>query len=236
MEIRVFDDKQELARTAAAIFAVTLREKPDAVLGLATGSTPEDTYAALVRMYKEGTVDFSRAVSFNLDEYVGLPEDHSQSYHTFMKEHLFSLVNIRPENTHIPGAAYGSGAAYDEAIAAAGGIDLQLLGIGENGHIGFNEPASYLALGTHIGALTESTREANARFFEKTEDVPKYAMTMGMGSIMKAKKILLLALGEKKRDAIARMRDGLVTTEYPATLLKLHPDVVVLCDRAAYGE
>ena len=236
MKITVFENAEELSRAAAGLFADLIRRKPDAVLGLATGSTPLGTYRELVRMHREEGLDFSRITSFNLDEYVGLPEKHPQSYHTFMREHLFSLVNIPAENTHIPSSTLRDGAEYDRHIAAAGGIDLQLLGIGRNGHIGFNEPAESLALSTHLAALTDSTRQANARFFDSPSLVPEYAMTMGMGSIFAARHILLLAIGAEKRDAVRYLSDGLISTSVPATLLKLHPNVTLFCDKAAAGK
>lgn len=236
MKFLVFDDRNALDCAAAESIAALLKEKPNAILGLATGSSPEGMYRQLCRMHREEGLDFSAVRSFNLDEYIGIPEDHPQSYHVFMEENLFSKVNIQKENTHIPGSAYDSGEAYDNEIAAAGGIDLQVLGIGRNGHIGFNEPAQSLALGTHVAALTPSTREANARFFDSIEQVPEYAMTMGIGSIMGAKKILLIATGKEKHEAVQFLRDALVSTRVPATLLKLHPDVTVFCDREAYGQ
>ena len=236
MKILCFDTAEALAKAAAGEIASLLRQKPDCVLGLATGSTPEDTYAELVRMYKEEGLDFSKATSYNLDEYVGLDPAHPQSYRTFMNVHLFDLVNIDKAKTHIPDGNYASGEAYDAAIAKAGGVDLQVLGIGRNGHIGFNEPGETLVTGTHEAILTEDTREANARFFDSIDEVPKSAMSMGMGSIFAARKILLLALGEGKREAVRSLLDDKVTCNIPATLLKLHPDVTVLCDRAALGE
>lgn len=236
MKILCFDSAEALAKAAAGEIASLLERKPDCVLGLATGSTPEDTYAELVRMHKEEGLDFSRASSYNLDEYVGLDPAHPQSYRYFMNVHLFDHVNIDKAKTHIPDGSYASGAEYDAAIARAGGVDLQILGIGRNGHVGFNEPDSALITGTHEAILTEDTREANARFFDSIDEVPKSAMSMGMGSIFAARKILLLALGEGKRDAVRALLDDKVTTEIPATLLKLHPDVTVLCDRAALGE
>ena len=236
LKIICFENEQELAKCAAGEIASLLREKPTAVLGLATGSTPVETYKELCRMHAEEGLDFSKATSYNLDEYVGLPEGHSQSYRTFMEENLFSKVNIRKECTFIPDSTWKKGEDYDAAIAAAGGIDLQVLGIGQNGHIGFNEPGRTLPLPTHLAALTESTRRANARFFNSIDEVPEYAMSMGLGSIFAAKKILLLATGASKHDAVQFLKDGLVTTDVPATLLKLHPDAVLLCDKAAFGK
>ena len=236
MKILCFDSAEALAKAAAGEIAALIEKKPDCVLGLATGSTPEDTYRELVRMHKEEGLDFSRVTSYNLDEYVGLDPTHPQSYRYFMNVHLFDHVNIDKANTHIPDGNYPSGEAYDAAIAAAGGVDLQVLGIGRNGHVGFNEPGEYLVTGTHEAILTEDTREANARFFASIDEVPKSAMSMGMGSIFAARKILLLALGEGKREAIRALLDEKITPMIPATLLKLHPDVTVLCDRAALGE
>ena len=236
MKILCFDSAEALAKAAAGEIAALIEKKPDCVLGLATGSTPEDTYRELVRMHKEEGLDFSRVTSYNLDEYVGLDPTHPQSYRYFMNVHLFDHVNIDKASTHIPDGNYPSGEAYDAAIAAAGGVDLQVLGIGRNGHVGFNEPGEYLVTGTHEAILTEDTREANARFFASIDEVPKSAMSMGMGSIFAARKILLLALGEGKREAIRALLDEKITPMIPATLLKLHPDVTVLCDRAALGE
>ena len=235
LKIVSFENELELAKCAAGEIASLLREKPEAVLGLATGSTPVETYKELCRMHKEEGLDFSRVTSYNLDEYIGLPEGHSQSYRAFMEENLFSKVNIRKECTFIPDGSWKSGEDYDAAITASGGIDLQILGIGQNGHIGFNEPDRTLLLPTHLAALTENTRQANARFFNSIDEVPKYAMSMGLGSIFAAKKILLLATGASKCDAIQFLKNGLVTTDVPASLLKLHPNVTLLCDAAAFG-
>ena len=185
MQTHVFKTAQQVGEAAATLIAAQLLRKPDSILGLATGSSPIPTYEALIRMYRQGVLDFSRATSFNLDEYVGLPADHPCSYHHFMQEHLFSHINIRPENVHIPdgGAAdlQAAAHAYDAAILAAGGIDLQLLGIGRNGHIGFNEPGEHFVYGCHKVRLSESTIRANKRFFFSEADVPRYAVSLGIG-------------------------------------------------------
>lgn len=239
MEIIVCKDYAEMSARAAEIIARQIQDKPDCILGLATGSTPIGTYDRLVQMAEGGEVDFSRVRTFNLDEYYPLAPTDPQSYHYFMNEHLFSRVGLPAERTHIPDGqasdpdAYG--AAYDAAIRAAGGIDLQLLGIGRNGHIGFNEPAETLIAGTHLTPLTEDTIRANARFFASPSDVPTQAISMGMASIMGARNILLLISGKDKREALAALRTDGITTACPATLLKLHPSVTVLCDREAYA-
>lgn len=238
MKFVVCRDYEEMSQRAADIFARQIEKKPDSVLGLATGSTPIGTYARLCKRYANGELDFSRVVTFNLDEYYPMPCDHPQSYHYFMNEHLFSHVNVAKENIHIPdGTAQNPeelGKAYDDAIAAAGGIDLQLLGIGRNGHIGFNEPADTLIAGTHLTPLTEDTISANARFFASREEVPTQAISMGMASILGAKHILLLISGKDKSQALHQLREDIITTDCPATLLKLHPNVTVLCDLEAY--
>lgn len=237
MRWTVYPDYVALSRAAAAIIAVQLRAKPTSVLGLATGSTPVGTYQELVRMHREEGLDFSQAVTYNLDEYLGLPPTNAQSYNHFMWEHLFSKVNIRPENVHIPPGQPADAARacrdHDRSIEAAGGIDLQLLGIGRNGHIGFNEPDFYLRTETHLVALTEDTIVANSRFFTDPAEVPRAAITMGVGTIMKARHIVLLAFGADKADILASMVEGPVTTEVPASILQMHPQVSVLLDQDA---
>lgn len=231
------EDYKAMSRIAANIISAQIIMKPDCVLGLATGSSPEGTYAQLVEWYKKGDLDFSQVTSVNLDEYKGLSGDNDQSYRYFMNSHLFDHVNIDKSRTFVPnGLEPDSEKAcreYDEVVAATGGVDLQLLGIGHNGHIGFNEPASEFCKNTQCVDLAESTIEANKRFFEKEEDVPRQAYTMGIGTIMRAKKILLVASGEGKADIIAKAFTGPITPEVPASILQLHNDVTVVCDKAA---
>ncbi|MCL5676923.1 MAG: glucosamine-6-phosphate deaminase [Firmicutes bacterium] len=233
----VYPDYDAMSRAAAAVIAAQVRSKPNSVLGLATGSTPVGTYQELVRMHKEEDLDFSQVVTYNLDEYLGLPAENQQSYHYFMWQNLFGSINIKPSHVHIPPGqpADVSKACqdHDRSIEEAGGIDLQLLGIGRNGHIGFNEPDFYLRTETHLVALSEDTIAANARFFDDPAEVPRAAVTMGVGTIMKARHILLLASGEDKAEIVARMVEGPVTTEVPASVLQMHPQVTVLLDQNA---
>lgn len=239
MRICRFATAAQVGRAAAAIIAAQLLRKPDSVLGLATGSTPVPTYDELVRLHQDGVADFSRAVSFNLDEYVGIPVDHPCSYHRFMDENLFDRVNMRREAIHVPDGLApdlaAAAASYDAAIDAGGGIDLQILGIGQNGHIGFNEPDAELIAGTHLADLTEDTIKVNSRFFASIDEVPKQAFSMGIGSIFCARNIIIMASGANKHNAIAKMLEGKLTTMCPATLLNLHPNVTVICDEAAYN-
>lgn len=232
-------DEQQFNETGAGIIASLLQANPRAVLGLATGSTPVGVYQKLIELYREGVVSFKQASSYNLDEYIGLPEYHPGSYRRFMNEKLFHHIDIPLANTHIP-----SGTAEDPAKAAAeytkllenaGQIDLQLLGLGHNGHIGFNEPEEELQGPTHIVELDERTRQANARFFSTIEEVPTHAITMGIGSILQAKQILLMAKGEEKAEIVARALKGPITTLCPASFLQTHPNVVVVLDQAAGG-
>lgn len=237
MRIEVCKDYEEASRRGAEVLSDVIREKPDGVLGLATGSTPEGVYRVLLDWYGAGKLDFSRLHTVNLDEYAGLAPTHPQSYRAFMQKHLFDHVNIRPENTYVPDGLCADpaegGRAYDARIASLGGIDLQLLGVGQNGHIGFNEPGDCLFAPTHLTPLTDSTINANARFFEKREDVPTHALTMGMASIMGARRILLMMCGRNKHAAYRALLDDRITTAWPVTLLKMHPDVLVICDREA---
>jgi len=237
MKLWIGNDGQEIAEQAADRIEALIRSKPDAVLGLATGHTPLATYRELIRRYREGRIDFSRVRTFNLDEYYGLEPEHPQSYHYYMYEHLFNHINIRKENIHIPsGTATDVEACcreYEERIAACGGIDLQLLGIGLNGHIGFNEPAEELKPGTHLVKLSEETITANSRFFASLDEVPRYAVTMGMSTIMSARQILLLAEGEGKAQIIRQLFDSGITTDIPASFLRLHQNVTVLVDKLA---
>lgn len=238
MQIIIEKDFQGMSIKAAKIIAGQVKKKPDIVLGLATGSTPLGTYQELVRMHKEEGLDFSRAITFNLDEYYGLSPSNPQSYHYYMYENFFRHININPSNIHIPDGMSTDienyCLNYDRQIKHIGGIDLQLLGIGRNGHIGFNEPAEELSVSTHLTDLTKDTVEANSRFFNCMEEVPKKAITMGLGGIMQAKKILLLANGESKADIMGDLlSQSKVTTKIPASFLWLHQDVTVVMDEAA---
>ncbi|MCH5287918.1 MAG: glucosamine-6-phosphate deaminase [Christensenellaceae bacterium] len=237
MEIRVFDTAEQVGQAAAMLLGAQLLQKPDSVLGLATGSSPLPIYEALIELHQRGVLDFSRATTFNLDEYVGLPAGHPKSYRRFMEEHLFSQVNLRPEATHIPNGCAADlsaeAAAYDAAIQQAGGLDIQLLGIGRNGHIGFNEPGDCFVSGCHVVELSESTVTANARFFTSPSEVPRRAVSLGIGGIMSARKILLIATGQSKADAIAQTVLGDITPRVPASILQAHPNAMILLDRAA---
>ena len=230
-------DYEQMSRKAAGVLAAQLLLKPDSVLGLATGSTPLGIYQNLIAWNREGMIDFSQAKSVNLDEYCGLSPEHDQSYAYYMRENLFSRVNIDPANTHIPNGLAedpeGEGARYDALIRSLGGTDIQLLGIGHTGHIGFNEPAGEYVGPTHRVELNPKTIEANSRFFASMDDVPRYAVTMGIGSIMNAKKILLVASGGDKADILYRSFFGPITPQVPASVLQLHPDVTVVADEAA---
>ena len=231
---------QDLSRKAANLISAQVILKPECVLGLATGSTPIGTYRQLVEWYQKDDVDFSRVTTFNLDEYVGLSPENPQSYHAFMRRNLFDHVNLAPERCHVPdGCATDLARAcreYDAAIAERGGIDLQLLGIGHNGHIGFNEPGGAFEKETHCVALTENTIQANARFFGPGEKVPTHAYTMGIKTIMSAKKILLIASGEDKAEILNKMICGPIVPAVPASVLQLHNDVTVVADAAALSQ
>ena len=232
MKLITVDTYEKLSRQAANIISAQVILKPDSVLGLATGSSPLGTYKQLIEWYEKGDIDFSKVVSVNLDEYVGLDGTNEQSYRYFMNKNFFEHINIDLGNTFVPnGCAVdlaGEGKRYDEHIAKLGGIDLQLLGIGLDGHIGFNEPDKYFVKSTHVVDLHESTIKANSRFFANIDDVPKRAITMGMVSIMQAKKILLIASGEEKRDILEKAFYGPITPEIPASILQLHPDITVI--------
>lgn len=240
MQIRIFDDAQQVGKAAATLIAAQLLRKPESVLGLATGSSPVPCYQQLIGMYREGIVDFSRATTYNLDEYVGIPEDHPCSYHRFMDDQLFDHVNIRKEAVHVPSGLAEDldavAAAYDDAIAKVGGIDLQLLGIGRNGHIGFNEPGDRFIYGCHVVDLTQSTIDANTRFFDSEADVPRKAISLGIGSIMNAGQILLIATGEDKAEAVRRSVYGEVDPQVQASILRTHPQVIFLLDKAAAAQ
>lgn len=237
MKIYQAKNYQEMSRKAANIISAQIIMKPDAVLGLATGSTPIGTYQQLIDWYKKGDLDFSEIRSVNLDEYKGLSADNDQSYAYFMRTNLFDSVNIKKENTYIPNGLEEDiakeCARYNSIIHTLGGIDLQLLGLGGNGHIGFNEPGAAYEKETHCVKLTENTIQANSRFFEKLEDVPRYAYTTGIKNIMQAKRILLIASGENKADALYRSLFGPITPTVPASILQLHNNVTVVADEAA---
>ena len=230
-------DYQDMSRKAANIISAQIIMKPNCVLGLATGSTPIGTYRQLVEWYKKGDLDFSKVTSVNLDEYKGLSGDNDQSYRYFMNTNLFDHVNIDKSKTFVPNGLEEDSekacAEYNEIIKRVGGIDMQLLGIGGNGHIGFNEPGEAFEQETHCIDLTESTIQANARFFESMDDVPKQAYTMGIKNIMSAKKILLIATGENKAEALYQSLYGKITPNVPASILQLHNDVTVVSDEAA---
>ena len=230
-------DEDELSRRAAFMVAETVHRDPRCVLGLATGSSPVGMYKTLIKICEGGTLDFSKVHTFNLDEYYPIKPDDPQSYRYFMNDNFFDHINIDKANTHVPhGDAEDPEAIcedYDLMIQEAGGIDLQVLGIGNNGHIAFNEPADHFPAGTHIVDLQESTIQANARFFASADEVPRRAITMGIGSIMQAKRIILLASGEAKAEAVRACIEGPITPTCPASALQLHPDVTIFVDEAA---
>ena len=240
MKIYRVKNYEEMSRKAASIIAGQVALKPDCVLGLATGSTPIGMYKQLIEWYKEGNVDFSEVSSVNLDEYRGLPREHDQSYYYFMYNNLFKDINIDLARTNIPDGtnqdAEAECARYNQVIESMGGIDLQVLGLGHNGHIGFNEPSSEFEKWTHCVDLTESTIEANKRFFASADQVPRQAYTMGIKNIMQAKKILLLVSGGEKADILKASLTGPVTPQVPASILQLHNDVIVVADEAALGK
>ena len=237
MRVLILPDAAAAADRVAGLIAARLRADPAVVLGLATGGTMEAVYARLIAAHRAGQASFAQATSFNLDEYVGLSPDHACSYWRYMREHLFAQVDMRAEAAHLPrGDAPDPEAEaerYEAAIVAAGDIGLQLLGLGANGHIGFNEPTSSLSSLTRIKTLTRSTREANARFFDRAEDVPRLAITMGIGTILRAREVLLLAYGAGKADAAAAMIEGALSAACPASALQLHRKVTVVLDEAA---
>lgn len=240
MKLIVAKNYDLLSKTAANIVKEEIEKKPNIILGLPTGSTPIGMYKELIRMHKEEGLDFLQVTTFNLDEYVGIDEENPNSYYYFMKDKFFNYINIDSKKTFIPDGKTKDLAnyckEYDELIKRKGGIDLQILGIGENGHIGFNEPDDELNIGTTIVHLSESTIEANSRFFDTIDQVPKKAITMGIGSIMKSKKIILLASGINKRKVVNQLLKGnIITTKLPASMLLLHPDVTVIVDEEAYN-
>ncbi|MGL4912067.1 MAG: glucosamine-6-phosphate deaminase [Romboutsia sp.] len=237
MRILVCKNYDEMSKKAAQMILSQVTLKPNSVLGLATGSTPIGMYNELVKMYNARLIDFSEVSTFNLDEYYNLPKSSDQSYDYFMKDNLFKYINVNDDNIHIPNGMASDVEAecerYDKSIKESGGVDIQVLGIGHNAHIGFNEPTINFERGTHLVDLKEGTIEANARFFETIEDVPKKAITMGTGSIFKARKIMLLACGEAKAEAIYNTVYGKVIPEVPASILQFHNDIVLILDEAA---
>jgi glucosamine-6-phosphate deaminase len=234
----MFDSSDDVASALAERVEATLRAKPDAVLGLASGRTPVDGYAAMRRLHAAGRMDWSRASTFNLDEFAGIDSRHAGSFRTFMEEHLFSGVNLRPERIHFLDGSVADldaeCASYEAAIAAVGGIDLQILGIGSNGHIGFNEPGDDLPVRTDRVRLMDSTRRDNAALFgNDVSHVPHEAVSMGIGTILRARRIVLVATGDKKAECIRQTVSGRITTRVPASMLQVHPDVELLLDREA---
>ncbi|MDK2897781.1 MAG: glucosamine-6-phosphate deaminase [Candidatus Atribacteria bacterium] len=235
MEVIVTENYQQMSQRAARIVAKAILAKPSLVLGLATGDTPRGMYRCLVSFYQEGLLDFSQVTTFNLDEYVGLDPYDSHSYHFYMQEELMGKINIRPENVHIllgiASDLLEECCQFEQSIERSGGIDLQVLGLGENGHIGFNEPGADWGSVTHLVKLTEETRKANSRFFSSWEEVPEKALTMGIKTIMQADRILLLVSGKNKGAALREALFGPVTPRVPASVLQLHPQVMVLVDQ-----
>ncbi len=240
MEVIIKPDAEAVSKEAAALFQRQLALKPASVLGLATGSTPLGFYRELVHRHLAGHLDCAHATTFNLDEYVGLSGDHPMSYRAYMREHLFSHLNVRPERTHVPDGLATDIAVhcedYEDEIRHAGGIDLQLLGIGSDGHIGFNEPSSSLSSRTRLKTLTPRTIADNARFFGSEAEVPRHVITMGVGTIMEARQIVVLAMGSAKAAAVAATAEGPLTADVPASILQMHPRCVLIVDEAAAGQ
>jgi glucosamine-6-phosphate deaminase len=240
MEVVILKDPQAASQAAGDLVASLIRNKPAAVLGLATGSTPVGLYRELVARHKAGEIDFSKVSTFNLDEYAGLQPEHDQSYYRFMQENLFFHINIPARQTHIPDGLADDIPAhceqYERDIKAAGGVDLQILGIGANGHVGFNEPTSSLVSRTRIKSLTKHTIDENARFFGGPEEVPRHVITMGVGTIMESRQVLMLAFGEKKARAVADMIEGPLASYVPASMLQMHPKTTVFLDEEAAME
>ena len=237
MKVIIVENYEEASQEAAKIFINQVKEKPNSILGLATGSTPVRMYELLREDHEKNHTSYKDVKSYNLDEYFGLDASHPQSYHYFMYKNLFDHININPENIHIPNGMTDDVDAecerYDELIKEAGGVDIQVLGIGNNAHIGFNEPTINFEKGTHLVQLEDSTIEANSRFFDNIEDVPKKAITMGVGSIFKSRKIMLIATGENKAEAIYNTVYGKVVPEVPASILQFHSDIVLILDKEA---
>jgi glucosamine-6-phosphate deaminase len=237
MFIVIKDDYQAVSAEAAGFLVERLLRKPDLVLGLATGSTPIGLYRELIRRCREDGLDVSKITTFNLDEYVGVPPDHEQSYHRFMKEQLFDHLGLDPRYVYIPNGMANDIEAhcdwYEQQIQRAGGIDVQILGMGSNGHIAFNEPGSSLGSRTRVKTLTQETRDANARFFSSAEEVPRHAITMGIGTIMEARELVMLVTGESKAEALRAAVEGPLTAQLPASMIQMHRKAYVIVDRAA---
>lgn len=237
MDIKIFENTAEIGKAAAKIIVDKIKENDSTILGLATGSSPIPTYNCLIQAYKDGEISFKNVKSFNLDEYCGIPASDPNSYYTFMHENLFNSIDIKESNVRVPEGnpsdVESFCKSYDEDIKAAGGIDVQILGIGRNGHIGFNEPADEFTKGTYKVALTESTIDANKRFFEKIEEVPREAITMGVESILDAKEIILIANGTDKAQAIHDMIKGEVSPSCPASILQKHNNIHIFIDKDA---
>lgn len=240
MNIIIVKNYEEMSRKAAHLFVAQILNKPSSVLGLATGSTPVGLYKELIKFYDEGMISFKQTVAFNLDEYIGLPKEHPQSYWRFMQDHFFKYIDMPSENQHIPAGtsdhAEEEALRYDRAIAAIGGIDLQVLGIGRNGHIGFNEPDLKFEARTHKVMLDEQTIIDNSRFFDSIDEVPKSAISMGVKTIMQSRGIVLLASGQEKGLAIKKMLSGNITPELPASVLQLHPNATAIIDLEAASQ
>ena len=240
MRIIITKDYDEMSKVAANIIAAQMTLKPNSVLGFATGSSPIGTYAELIKKNQAGDIDFSTITTVNLDEYKDLPITHDQSYYYFMNDYLFNHVNIDKNNTNLPNGNAEDPEAectrYEALIKELGGIDMQLLGLGHNGHVGFNEPGDCFQKNTYCVTLTERTIDANKRFFESADAVPRQAITMGVGTIMAAKKLVLVVSGADKADALQKCLQGPITPSVPGSVLQLHPDVTVVCDEAAYSK
>jgi len=237
MEIIIHNTAEEASKHAGEYISNIVKKIPDTILGLATGGTPVQMYKEMIRQHKENNIDYSQVTSFNLDEYIGLPPTHDQSYRYFMNENLFNHINIDKQNTHVPdGMATDIPKEcenYEQKIFQAGGIDLQLLGVGTDGHIGFNEPGSSFASRTRIKTLTKQTREDNARFFNNIDEVPIHCITMGIETIIESNEIILLAFGKNKAEVIRNMIEGPISAELPASALHLHPNVKIFIDEDA---
>ena len=240
MKFIVCDNYNEMSKEAAAIAAAQIKEKPNTVLGLATGSTPVGMYKELIEMNKKGEISFKDVVTYNLDEYYPISPENNQSYRYFMNENLFNHIDIDMDNTHVLNGLADDPEkeceSFDKAIEEAGFVDLQVLGIGRNGHIAFNEPDSILYAGTHVTGLTQNTIEANSRFFDSVDQVPTKALTMGIGSILKAEKIIILISGKDKKEALKKLKGEFIDPQCPATMLMAHRNVTVICDKEAWND
>ncbi|MGG0285357.1 glucosamine-6-phosphate deaminase [Peribacillus butanolivorans] len=237
MNIIKVQDYKEMSQSAANIVIRKVKENSKIKLGLATGGTPKGTYDALIEDHMQNNTSYENVTSFNLDEYIGLDSNDPNSYHYYMDQSLFAHININKEQTYLPNGTADSldkeCTRFDKMIETLGGIDLQILGIGQNGHIGFNEPGTSFSSGTHVVALEESTRQANARYFDSIDEVPTRAITMGIATIMKSKEILLLISGEEKAETLKKLIHGEITEEFPASILKKHNNVTIIADQKA---